>query len=78
MRVKGTRFRDESAKLRSCGYMFMEQEEFGGNGDADKEYPCTIEEAQSLKPYWNGRQTHLAQSRHNALIVFLAGIAQKL
>ena len=55
MRVKGMRFRDESAKLRSCGDTFMEQEQFGGNGDVDKEYPCTIEDAQSLKPYWNGR-----------------------
>ena len=78
MRVKGTRFRDESAKLRSCGDTFMEQEQFGGNGDADKEYPWTIEDAQSLKPYWNGRQTHLAQSRHCTLALFLAGVTEKL
>jgi hypothetical protein len=50
MRVKGTRFRDKSAKLRSCGDTFMEHEQFRCDGDADKEYPCTIKGSRSAKP----------------------------
>jgi hypothetical protein len=78
IRVKGTRFWDETAKLGGCGDTFMEQEQFGGNRDAGKEYPCTIEEAQPRKLNWNRRQTHFAQSRHYALILFLVGFAQEL
>lgn len=76
--LEGAALRFESAEPCSCGDAFMEQEQFGGDGDADKEYTGTIEDAEPLKPYWNGGQIHFAQSRHNTLVFFLAGIAQEL
>jgi hypothetical protein len=59
MRLVGTSLTDEPAKLRRCGDTFLEQEQFGREPDAGEDNPGTIEKAQLLKPYGNGRQMNL-------------------
>jgi hypothetical protein len=78
MRLVGASLVGEPATLRRGGDPLVQDQQFGRDLDAGKECPCSIEESQSLKLNGNGRQMHLAQSRHNALVVLSVGIAQKL
>ena len=54
------------------------KKQLGRKADTGKEDSGAIEEAQRLKPHGNGRRTHFAQPRHQARVLFRAGIAQEL
>src|ERR1039458_8440354 len=78
VRMEGARLGHEAAKSCRCRDTLFEGEQLGSESNAGKEYPGAIEAAQSLKPHGNGRRTHFAQPRNQALVFLRAGIAQEL
>lgn len=55
MRLVGVSFAGEPALLRRGGDPLVQDQQFGRDLDAGKEYPCSIEKSQSLKLNGNGR-----------------------
>jgi hypothetical protein len=78
MRPEGPGLKDEPAKRCSQADPLVEQEQFGRDFDASKENPRAIEEAQSLKPNGNRRQTQLPKPRRRTNVLFPVRIAEEL
>src|ERR1039457_6524711 len=78
VRVEGTRLGHEAAKSCRCRDTLLDRKQLGSESDAGKEDSGAVEAAQRLQPHGNGRRTHFAQPRHQARVLFRAGIAQEL
>jgi len=77
VRLVGTSLIDEPAICRRRNNAPLKQKQFMRDLDVGKENPGAIEAAQFLKPYRNGPQVQLVQLRHDAFVLFAAGIAQE-